>query len=311
MRHLLLSFLLIASNAAAQDNARLDKVEAAWRDWFASHRVGNSALAIAREGRVERDVMRGGDAGAAAPLASLSKAITGACVARLVENGALGFEDMVSLHLPAAAPDLTVAALLTHAGGIWPDTTQEKMWDWVNDAENRHSDVTGIALSRSVAAPGYRYNNENYAVLGALIEAVSGEGYEAFCTAQVLEPLGLKSPKRSPRYGAFLPWGGWAMSARDYALFADAQFASVDPKAAPHVPAGGGAQYGLGALFFEAEGLRITWHTGLLCFGSIDGAGAYFAQVSPGMTVAVTFEGCPGESALADLDQALLTAMLR
>lgn len=311
MRLFLLSFLLIASGAAAQDDVRLDKVETAWRDWFASHRVGNSALAIAQDGQVEREVMRGGVAGAAAPLASLSKAITGACVASLVEEGALSFDDTVSAYLAGAAPELTVAALLTHAGGIWPDTTQEKMWDWVNDPEDRHSDVTDLALSRETAARGYRYNNENYAVLGALIEAVSGEQYEAFCAARVLEPLGLESPKRSPRYGAFLPWGGWEMSARDYALFADARFAKVDPKTAPHVPAGGGAQYGLGALFFEAEGLRITWHTGLLCFGSIDGAGAYFAQVSPGMTVAVTFEGCPGEGALADLDQALLTAMLR
>ncbi|MEM1235799.1 MAG: serine hydrolase domain-containing protein [Pseudomonadota bacterium] len=311
MRQLLFLFLFIASAASAGDDARLGQVEAAWRDWFASHRVGNSALAIVQDGQVARDVMRGGAEGEAAPLASLSKAITGACVAQLVDDGALGFDDMVSIHLPGAAPDLTVAGLLTHAGGLWPDTTQERMWDWVNDAQNRHGDVTAVALSRGVGAPGYRYNNENYAILGALIEAVSGGPYQDYCAARVLTPLGLDSPRRSPRYGAFLPWGGWEMSARDYALFADAQFAGVDPKAMPHVPAGGGAQYGLGAFFFEAEGLRITWHTGLLCFGSIDGAGAYFAQVSPGMTVAVTFEGCPGEGALADLDQALLTAMLR
>ncbi|MEM8591826.1 MAG: serine hydrolase domain-containing protein [Pseudomonadota bacterium] len=311
MRLLALLLILISTGAAAQDSARLEKVENAWRDWLGSHRVGASALALASGGEVTLEALRGTDMNTPAPLASLSKAITGSCVRALVAEGAFSFGDPLADHLPGAVPGLTIAELLTHTGGVWPDTTQEKMWDWVNDAEDRHSDVTRVALPRALEPMGYRYNNENYAILGALVEAVTGESYQEACAERVLAPLGLESPRRSPRYGPFLTWGGWEMSAAEYALFADATFAGSDPNLAPNAPAGGGAKYGLGALYFEAEGLRITWHTGLLCFGSIDGAGAYFVQVDPGFTVAVTFEGCPGEGALADLDQALLTAMLR
>lgn len=307
MRLLLFSLLLCAGGAFAQappvDDARLDKIEAAWRAWYASHRVGNSALAVAQGGQVARDVMRGGEAGEPAPLASLSKAITGACVQALASEGLLRFDD------PVGGTD--IAALLTHRSGVWPDSTQKSMWDWVNDPVNRHSDVTETALSRPLTqARAYRYNNENYAILGQVIEEATGQPYEEACAARVLAPLGLNSARRSPRYGAFLTWGGWEMSAADYARFVDATFAEA-PDALPQAPMGRGVRYGLGAMFFEAEGQRITWHTGLLCFGSIDGAGAYFVRLDPGYSVVVTFEGCGGEEALADLDQALLTAMLR
>ncbi|MEM9436510.1 MAG: serine hydrolase domain-containing protein [Pseudomonadota bacterium] len=256
--------------------------------------------------------MRGGVSGAPAPLASLSKALTAVCVRALVSEGKLSYDTQVSEYIAGAELGLSVAHLLTHSGGLWPDETQERMWDWVNDPMDRHPDVAEAALPRKRSELGsYRYNNENYAVLGAIIEAVTGESYQQACNTRVVEPLALQSAQRSPRYGAFLPWGGWEMSARDYAIFAESSFSGVDPATAPNIAAGGGARYGLGSLYFEAEGIRITWHTGLLCFGSIDGAGAYFVQVSPGYSVAVTFEGCPGEGALAALDQALLTAMLR
>jgi len=302
----------MAGAAFAEDAARLDKIEAAWRGWLDGHRVGASALAIAGDGAVLRELTRGGDVGAPAPLASLSKEITGACIRALVATGDLSYGERVARYLPGADPALTVSDLITHSGGVWPDSTQKTMWDWVNDADDKHRDVTDMALARPLNAAGsYRYNNENYAVLGALVEQATGAPYQEECAERVLAPLDIKSARRSPRYGPFLAWGGWEMSASDYARFVEAAFSAGDPKELPNAPVGGGAQYGLGAFFFEAEGLRITWHTGLLCFGSIDGAGAYFAQVTPGVTVAVTFEGCPGEGALASLDEALLTAMLR
>ena len=234
------------------------------------------------------------------------------CIKALVAEDAVRFDDPVADYVSGPAPSLTIAALLTHTGGIWPDSTQETMWDWVNGEADRHSDVARTALPRERSDTGrHRYNNENYAILGAVIEAATGAPYAEACASRLFAPLGLQSPRRSPRYGPFLAWGGWEMSAADYALFADSAFGPAEPGAAPNAPVGCGARYGRGALYFEAEGLRITWHMGLLCFGSIDGAGAYFVQVHPGLTAAVTFEGCPGEGALADLDQALLTAMLR
>ncbi|MEL7301332.1 MAG: serine hydrolase domain-containing protein [Pseudomonadota bacterium] len=315
MRWLALALGLLAGApgavSAGEADARLVKLETAWRDWYAAHRVGDTALAVAEDGALGLSLARDAAPGRAAPLASLSKAITAACIADLERAGLVSYSAALADYLPDAPEDLTVAQLLTHAGGVWPDGTQARMWDWVNDAVNRFDEATAAALARPLETPSYRYNNENYAVLGRVVEVVTGTGFEEACAERVFEPLALETPARNPRYGAFLPWGGWEMSAAEYALFADATFAGVDPGAFPSAPVGRGARYGMGALYFEAEGLRITWHTGLLCFGSIDGAGAYFVQVAPGPTVAVTFDGCPGEGALAALDQALLTALLR
>jgi len=312
-----IAFLIMcAAPAAAQDVARLDKIEAAWRGWLEGNRVGKSTLAITYQKDVVHEVSRGGRIEEPAPLASLSKAITAACVADLVADGVLGFDTRVSDYL--VGPDrLTVADLLTHSGGLRPDQTQQTMWDWVNDPVDRHADASQTALARAtVRAGAYHYNNENYAVLGSLVEAVTGQPFQEVCENKVLAPLNLTSPRRSPRYGAFLSWGGWEMSAGDYARFAISRFGSDTPYGQapvdfPSVPLGQGINYGLGVLFFEAEGQRFFWHFGLLCFGAIDGAGAYFALYGPDYGVALTFEGCPGEAALTELDQVLAAAVLR
>ncbi|MEL6914561.1 MAG: serine hydrolase domain-containing protein [Pseudomonadota bacterium] len=309
MRPLALALGLLAGAAGAED--RLAATETAWRDWYGAHRVGDTSLAVAEDGALRLSLARSVAPGRPAALASLSKAVTAACIAALAGEGRVAYDTALSEYIPDAPAGLTVAQLLTHGGGLWPDGTQASMWGWVNDPEDRHRAASEAALARPLESAGYRYNNENYAVLGHLVEAVTGEDFEAACTARVFAPLALETPARSARYGAFLPWGGWEMSAEDYALFAEATFAGTDPGAFPSAPVGRGARYGMGAFFFEAEGLRITWHTGLLCFGSIDGAGAYFVQIAPGPTVAVTFDGCPGEGALAALDQALLTALLQ
>lgn len=307
-----LALLLCLCGAAAHaQEDRSGRIEAAWRGWLEDHRVGKSALALTQNGGSVISATRGMSANDPAPLASLSKALTASCVERLVSDRALSFDDPVGRFLPSAPAGLTVSALLTHSGGLWPDTTQDTMWDWVNDAVNRHRDVTDTVFARPNQPAGqHRYNNENYAVLGSLIEAITGESYEDACRDRVIDPLALTSARRSPRYGPFLAWGGWEMSAADYARFLDRTHAAPNQNA-PSAPLGQGVTYGLGVLQFAAEGTIITWHTGLLCFGSIDGAGAYAVKVDTRATAVVTFEGCPGEAALADLDIALLTAILR
>ena len=62
-------------------------------DWAAKHKVRQAVVVVRREGRVvHRAGIGGGDPDAAYHLASLSKAITGACIARLVRDSKLSFE---------------------------------------------------------------------------------------------------------------------------------------------------------------------------------------------------------------------------
>ncbi|MEM1301402.1 MAG: serine hydrolase domain-containing protein [Pseudomonadota bacterium] len=312
MLRLLALVLAVATTAAqAQDATRTAAIEAAWRGWLEGKRVGASSIAISYDGVIVAEAGRGMTARDPATLASLSKAITAACLRQAVEAGHLSYDDPISDYIATDIP-ANVGQLVTHSAGLSGDSTQRLMWDWVNDPTPRHTDVAEAALAKP---PGpqtaYRYSNDNYAAVGHLIESAIGQPYTDYCTDTVTAPLKITSPPMSPRYGGFTAWGGWQMSAYDYLRLVEAHLRDHDPRATPHADVGGGARYGMGTLFFQAQGQTIYWHLGLLCFGSIDGAGAYFALVGDGYGVAVTFEGCAGEDALTELDQALLTAIIR
>ena len=63
------------------------------KNWAARHGVQRAIVVVRREGRVVyRSAVGGADPTAAVHLASLSKAITGACVATLIRDGKLAFE---------------------------------------------------------------------------------------------------------------------------------------------------------------------------------------------------------------------------
>jgi N-acyl-D-amino-acid deacylase len=144
-------------------------------------------------------------------IASLSKPITAAAVLKLVEQNRLSldaraFELLPDLRpLPGATVDprlatITVRHLLEHAGG----------WDRAVsfDPMFRSSEIataTGTPVPASVNAvirymlgqrldfdPGtrYAYSNFGYAVLGRIIERVSGTSYERFVQDAVLAPAG-------------------------------------------------------------------------------------------------------------------------
>jgi len=312
MLRLLALVLAVATTAAqAQDAHKTKAIEAAWRGWLDGKRVGASSITISYNGNVVAEAGRGMTARDPAPLASLSKAITAACLRQAVEGGHLAYDDPVADYVATDIP-ATVGQLVTHSAGLKGDSTQSLMWDWVNDPTPRHTEVAEAALANPPASStGYRYSNDNYAAVGHLIEVATGQPYTEYCTDTVTAPLGITSPPMSPRYGGFTALGGWQMSAYDYLRLVEANLREHDPLTTPHTDVGGGARYGMGALFFQSQGQTIYWHLGLLCFGSIDGAGAYFALVGDGYGVAVTFEGCAGEDALTELDQALLTAIIR
>src|SRR3954464_2426919 len=100
------------------------------KDWAARHRIQRAVVVVRRAGKiVYRDAVGGADPTTPVHLASLSKAITGACIATLIRDGKLGFDTPLSSALakffaangrPAdpRLPGVTVAQLLTHRAGF-------------------------------------------------------------------------------------------------------------------------------------------------------------------------------------------------
>ena len=231
--------------------------------------------------------VHGSNADRPVDLASNSKAITALCVLSLVDEGALRWDTTLSEALRQDAPPATLAELVTHSAGIGRDSTQLRMGFWLNEDRPRHAHVTDLVLNRSnqLGTRGqFAYSNENYALLGRIIELTTGGAYETACRRRVLEPAGV-SGALSPRFAAFAAWGGWRMSMADHAAllwhwFGPEGRVGRDPLALPHIARAEGSYYGLGMNYVEdGAGLRMS-HAGAISipFGPKTGA---FAVVYP------------------------------
>jgi len=106
LRHVMAAVLAVtvaAVGAAAAQPPLPDTPEAfgaALKNWAARHKVAQAFVVVRRDGRiVHRSSVGGIDPTAPVHLASLSKAITGACVATLIRDGRLTFDTPVSSAL--------------------------------------------------------------------------------------------------------------------------------------------------------------------------------------------------------------------
>lgn len=133
-------------------------------------------------------------------IASMSKMFTAVAVARLVEEGKLSWSDPVGRYLHGWLPDglgatVTVDRLLTHRAGLGDYLDRIEDDPKIRNARSI-SDYRDLVRSSKVeAVPDgeMRYSNTGYLVLGALIEAVSGESYFDFVKKEVFDRAGMTS----------------------------------------------------------------------------------------------------------------------
>ncbi|MCA9704557.1 MAG: beta-lactamase family protein [Myxococcales bacterium] len=154
-------------------------------------------------------------------LGSDTKAMTAFVVGRLVDAGALAWDDPLETLLPdsamhAAYRAVTVDALLTHRGGL-PANAEwlalEAMLDPEDTAPQQRAAVARFALRQAPHhAPGgaFLYSNLGYIVLGAALQAHTGEPWEALMQREVFEPLQMRSCGFGPVSTADAPDGSWA-----------------------------------------------------------------------------------------------------
>lgn len=212
--------LALAGPVAADEAA----IVQAWQDWVAEHDIGRSALAVAQDGRIVATHGIGMRAIDPVPLASLSKAITGACVLSLIEEGRVQGETPLKTvfgkrpELLGQGAAITIDALLTDSSGLDYDRTQTVLNPALWGAGDLHDRISALALGRTPGSAIFFYNNENYSVLGSVIMEVTGQSVEDACAPRVLQ--GLDTAGRHGRTGGGLAWNGWQMTVVDYARFA-------------------------------------------------------------------------------------------
>jgi CubicO group peptidase (beta-lactamase class C family) len=136
------------------------------------------------------------------PWASVTKQITGLLIMQEVERGRLSLDDTIAKLLPTftgpSASTVTVRQLLQHTSGL-PDPQLSPADDAgvpaFYRAPSADAVTTGFCAGAPLAEPGagFRYNNCDYLVLGAILERVTGKAYATLIDERIARPLKLKS----------------------------------------------------------------------------------------------------------------------
>lgn len=304
-----LQALLAASVAADTVAQTASDARTAFEDWAQANKVGSPGFVILHNGVVVGAPL---NADAPAEMASLSKAVTAVCAATLIDEGIWKAETTSAQVLGFGHDNVTVAALITHSAGLTPDSTQDLTPLWVTSNVPRKRIVSEVALNRPRAGAGtFSYNNENYGILGEMIEVALDTPYAEACAARALAPAGIRSAEPSPVMGGMLPWGGWRMSARDYASFhhhwfgPQGAYGTGSPQSL-RLDLGGGAEYGLGMFERDVADHRNFWHFGLWCVDGVTNAGAYAVIWKGEWSAVATYDACVDWDAMAALDAALV-----
>ena len=130
-------------------------------------------------------------------IASVTKQFTAALVMQLVESGDLALDAPVTRYLPDYPAEqgdhVTVHHLLSHTGGVPEHTGGPDYEDVVRDPTSPAA-LIGLFSGRPLDfEPGakYQYSNSGYVLLGAIVEAVTGQSYADAVRQRLAVPLGL------------------------------------------------------------------------------------------------------------------------
>ena len=136
---------------------------------------------------------------------SYTKQITAAAVLQLVEQGRLSLDDTLDKFFPQCPniADATVGNLVDMNAGI-PEFLDTMKFFKGCSSETKEAFAGGTLPDEEVLAvlsklhcnaPGlyYEYCNTNFWLLALVIEQVTGQPYDEYITAQILEPCGMEN----------------------------------------------------------------------------------------------------------------------
>jgi CubicO group peptidase (beta-lactamase class C family) len=129
-------------------------------------------------------------------LASVSKPFVATAIVQLVEQGKIALDAPIVTYLPyfrlkdPRYKDITVQQLLSHTSGM-PDEVDYHWYAPEDDEAALERYVRSLADEELIAAPGekYAYSNIAFEVLGDVIAKVSGQPFEVYVKARILDPL--------------------------------------------------------------------------------------------------------------------------
>jgi len=133
-------------------------------------------------------------------LGSITKQFTAMLILQLAEQGKLQLNGHISDYLPYYPKEngekITIYNLLTHSAGIPNYTALPDFFErYARNPNSPRDFIPFFAELPLEFTPGseYKYSNSGYFVLGAVIEAITGQPYAAVLQKQILTPLHMNS----------------------------------------------------------------------------------------------------------------------
>ncbi|MEM7038681.1 MAG: serine hydrolase, partial [Bacteroidota bacterium] len=188
---------------------KLDKAIAASFETFAPTGL---AVAVVKDGEIvyksafgTKNVEVGGNVNTASlfNIASCSKAFTAACIALLVDDGKLKWEDKVIDYIPGFRLDdpyitseITVRDLLCHRSGLGT-FYGDLLWYGTNYSnEEIIRRMRYLPIKREFRTE-FGYQNNMYMIAGEIVEKVTGRTWSEFLTERFFKPLQMNNSRPS------------------------------------------------------------------------------------------------------------------
>jgi CubicO group peptidase (beta-lactamase class C family) len=199
----ILPLMFCADRGAAQKPAVTEPVDRFIQAELKRQRIPGMAVAVLRGdsvllargyGLADLEQRRPATESTLFTIGSVSKQFTAAAVVLLAQQGRLGLDDPITRYLPegkAVWGGVTVRHLLTHTGGVPQDT--------MIDISREYSDSE---LVRSAAQPLEfepgkleSYSSTGYALLGVIVNRVTGRFWGDFVRDQIFRPLDMRTAR--------------------------------------------------------------------------------------------------------------------
>ncbi|MGG3883540.1 serine hydrolase domain-containing protein [Brevibacillus panacihumi] len=148
-------------------------------------------------------------------IGSISKSVTAYGIMRLIDEGILQADEPVQKYLPwftledpEEASRITIRQLLSQTSGFGNQAGMNIADRGARDQLAIQRNARELAGEKSEADPGAKhiYSNANYALLGAVIEDVSGMTYADYMESHIFTPLGMEHTAATVQKAEALGW---------------------------------------------------------------------------------------------------------
>ena len=134
-------------------------------------------------------------------LASMGKMFTAISILQLMDEKKLSLDDEVAKHFPEIKrkdiSEITLRQLLTHTSGMG-DFFSSPVYEKLKDSIRKPIDMLPVIEADPLLFdPGtkWAYSNSGFALLGILIERITGQSYQDYVRSHIFLPAGMSTVK--------------------------------------------------------------------------------------------------------------------